>query len=472
MWPFGIVNKYPYTDFHELNLDWLINLVNKLEKTVNNFVGMTPEMVKNDVNNWLEAHPEATTTVLDGAITETKLSDSLKLKTIKDYITPEMHGAVGDGISDDSTAISNALEEAYTTGLPIVGTRKYKVTSIHIEHNNTVMFLNEVISTNDAFVISSSYNNLEIEKITSTNGCGVVFSNGKYTKFSSNIIRASTDAVKLISNNDSVMFNNISVIEAHGAIGIHLDYSDANNAAEWVNENIFHVWAIHAPIGIHIRGASYSRCNANVFYDPDFELCTTAGVVVDGQTQYNQFLHCRNEEVIPDRVLFQINGGMRSSIIDCKMPAYATNFISTSTLDNRNTPNIITNGLYTDGSIIMWNGQVAFTTNAQTPILYPLTKQKQTSLYITGTTTVLNPRTNPTLCRASALIGNGVRTLDISDDFGYNAGSLPDLIISRDDTLTLTKNGVTLATITNTDPNNYRVIKHVYFMDDTTIQVV
>lgn len=69
----------------------------------------TDEQAQAAVNTWLDEHPEATTTVQDGAITEVKLSDELKLKTIKDYVTPEMFGANGDGITDDSLAFQNAI---------------------------------------------------------------------------------------------------------------------------------------------------------------------------------------------------------------------------------------------------------------------------------------------------------------------------------------------------------------------------
>lgn len=61
------------------------------------------------IDSWLDAHPEATTTVQDGSLTEPKFTDDLKKKTIKDYVTPEMFGAVGDGNTDDSLAIQRAI---------------------------------------------------------------------------------------------------------------------------------------------------------------------------------------------------------------------------------------------------------------------------------------------------------------------------------------------------------------------------
>lgn len=74
MWPFGPRNNYPYTDFHELNTDWILAKIHGLEEAMKHFVVDTKDTIIETVNKWLDDHPEATTTVQDGAISNAKLA--------------------------------------------------------------------------------------------------------------------------------------------------------------------------------------------------------------------------------------------------------------------------------------------------------------------------------------------------------------------------------------------------------------
>lgn len=152
-------NIFPYSDFHEMNLDWILKLVkqisdewdvtkeqiqqfetsvttqmneymdtingrvdgiqttvNEIYDNVNAIVRQTVIDVFGDdiaaaVSDWLDAHPEATTTVQDHSLTIHKLV----LNTLG-YLMPEMFGGASDGITDNSQAISDALDFINTAG--------------------------------------------------------------------------------------------------------------------------------------------------------------------------------------------------------------------------------------------------------------------------------------------------------------------------------------------------------------------
>ena len=94
----------------------------------------TREQTADAVAAWLDEHPEATTTVQDGALTESKLADQLRRKVIKDYVTPEMFGARGDCVTDEygiyrsGTDDTAALREALQYPNVRLAAKKYYFT--------------------------------------------------------------------------------------------------------------------------------------------------------------------------------------------------------------------------------------------------------------------------------------------------------------------------------------------------------
>lgn len=57
-------------------------------------------------------------TVQDGSLTESKFSDALKMSAINDYVTPEMFGAVGDGVTNDTQALQDMFDSGKNVFLP------------------------------------------------------------------------------------------------------------------------------------------------------------------------------------------------------------------------------------------------------------------------------------------------------------------------------------------------------------------
>lgn len=109
----GAFEHFPYTNYQELNLDWLLSSMKKLAEDMANYDVHMEELV----DEWLQAHPEYVTTVVDGSLTLPKFAESLKLVTVKDYVTPEMYGAEGDGVTDDTAAVQDAIDSGASTVL-------------------------------------------------------------------------------------------------------------------------------------------------------------------------------------------------------------------------------------------------------------------------------------------------------------------------------------------------------------------
>lgn len=82
-----------------------IELLNKCIDACNNMEANIPKYIEGDVDEWLDAHPEATTTVQDKSLEERKFTDATLLKIKNFHYSPEMFGAKGDGVTDDTQAL-------------------------------------------------------------------------------------------------------------------------------------------------------------------------------------------------------------------------------------------------------------------------------------------------------------------------------------------------------------------------------
>lgn len=105
-----------------------INLLKEDLDTLNQGgLNLKEDFIGTQVNEWLNEHPEATTTVQDGSLTELKMHPDFLPYIKNNYVTPEMFGAKGDGVTDDTRAIKDAIASV-TLGDVIFFSKKYFVT--------------------------------------------------------------------------------------------------------------------------------------------------------------------------------------------------------------------------------------------------------------------------------------------------------------------------------------------------------
>lgn len=100
-----------------------------------------PEHIVDNVNKWLDDHPEATTTVVDGSLTIEKFADELKMLTDNGYLVPQLFGVVGDGQTDDTAAFQNALNAGKKLYVP---NGVYKITA-PLTGSNSVIFEKDAV---------------------------------------------------------------------------------------------------------------------------------------------------------------------------------------------------------------------------------------------------------------------------------------------------------------------------------------
>lgn len=96
----GIFRNFPYSNFHDLNLDWIIRTIKDLVTDWDDFTEKWIDDLYDTINEWITAHPEYVTTVVDHSLTSSKFSDKIPFYNVADYgITPNT-GDIYDSLYD------------------------------------------------------------------------------------------------------------------------------------------------------------------------------------------------------------------------------------------------------------------------------------------------------------------------------------------------------------------------------------
>lgn len=131
--------------------------------------------VRDETDAWLDAHPEATTTIQDGAITKAKINTAFLPEIENAYVTPQMYGAVADGTTDDAAAIQAAIDSGFPVLIP---TGEYYISQELVINRNGVEIIgcgmeetDTKIKTNgtNAFHIVSGHRIITIKNICMSN---------------------------------------------------------------------------------------------------------------------------------------------------------------------------------------------------------------------------------------------------------------------------------------------------------------
>lgn len=188
------------------------------------------QQIESKINAWLDDHPEATTTVQDRSLTEAKFSDALALKTVKDYVTPEMFGAVGDGSTDDHVAVQAALDSGktviafnnYRTSVPLIISGEKRIIHFYGRLSSTV---------SNVVVIENAQNcDLFFNELHTTSGNALTFrasglTYNQYNRVKFNRLRAENKCISF-ETSDARWCNENTIVGGRCAYGDWAIYAD------------------------------------------------------------------------------------------------------------------------------------------------------------------------------------------------------------------------------------------------------
>lgn len=218
---------------------------------------------------------------------------STKLKYYDNYVTPQMFGAKGDDVNDDTVAIQTAINTGKIVFLP---TGTYKISDIiRTTHDFYCAGTLHYIGTGKCFSCGTNFQNIYINGINCDNfkGTAITIENNNchginlYVK----AIRNADIGINLVADSvtNYIQYCNIKFDWIEANININAICSNKG----WINHNIFNGGELHGTLGLKFTNTNADYIDSNMFYNVGFE----------GLSKYMELERCQYFRLFNSRMI-------------------------------------------------------------------------------------------------------------------------------------------------------------------------